>query len=76
MKLTKENLALIKQLYGNGTMELLKGIAEGMIADLRISRIPLSSADETLRNLYESYGGEKHLRQLFDYLYDLANREG
>lgn len=73
MKLTKENIETLKNLHGTGTIDLLKKIAEDMINDLRMSRIPRDTAEDTLKNLYESYGGEKYLQQFFNYLHDSCN---
>lgn len=75
MQINKTQQEKLKSLHKSGAIDLLKLIADQQIEDLRISRVPLSSDSETLRNLHESFGGEKYLRNYFNYLYDCCNSE-
>ena len=65
----------ICSLHKTGQIDLLKAIAMEDIELLRQGRIPKDTNEETLRNLFESVGGEKALLNYFNKLYDLASPE-
>lgn len=73
IQLSKQEKELLQSIYKNGSIDVLQKITNETIAGLRASRVPQVNNEETLRNLFESVGGEKYLLNYFNTLNDLAN---
>lgn len=73
--MTNEYIDRIRLLHKNGDIEILKAAAMESIQDIRAGRVRKENNEETLWNLAESIGGEKHLLNFFNRLYDLSNAE-
>lgn len=74
--LTKQEQEKLRSAFTSGIVEILKNIAMEKINDLRASRVKIGGNEDTLWNLAESIGGEKHILNLFDTFYDLGNQKG